>query len=450
MKIPLVVKQLSRIFIKNGYECFLVGGAVRDILLKRKLTDFDIATDANPREVMSLFKRVIPTGINHGTVTVLYRSDRFEVTTFRIDGQYTDGRRPDSVRYASSILDDLKRRDFTINGIAFDLKNHALVDPHNGFGDLKKGVVRSIGNPVDRFNEDALRTLRACRFAAQLSFEIEVKTERAIRETRDGIRSISKERIRDELVKIVQSDNPVFGFELLEKTDLLSLILPELRACIGIKQRELHNHDVFYHSLYACAAAPKENIAVRLAALLHDVGKAQTLFFNEVGEPRFHGHEKASARISETVMRRLKFSNAVICRVSHLIRSHMFNYQEEWSDAAVRRFVARVGKDCLDDLFTLRRADQMAIGTDAGGIERLTAFIKRIETVTARDFFFSLKDLKVNGDQIMAALSLEPGPQIGVILSFLLESVLEDPSLNDPDVLLKIAENFYRERLKRH
>jgi poly(A) polymerase/tRNA nucleotidyltransferase (CCA-adding enzyme) len=448
MKIPQVVKDLARIFNNAGYECYLVGGAVRDILMKRTLTDFDIATDATPLEVSKLFKRVIPTGIKHGTVTVHYKAGEFEVTTFRIDEGYTDGRRPDSVRYSSSILDDLSRRDFTINGIAFDLKNRKLIDPHSGINDLKKKVIRAIGNAVDRFTEDALRNLRACRIATQLCFEIESKTESAIRATREGIERISNERIRDEIIKIVQADDPVYGFELLEKTELLALILPELHACIGVEQRELHEFDVFHHSLCACKSAPKEKLVLRLAALLHDVGKAEALFFNEVGEPRFHNHEKLSVKLSVAILKRLKFPNEVIQKVTHLILHHMFNYQEEWKDAAVRRFVARVGKEHLAALFALRRADQLATGRNPGGIERLAAFLKRIEAIAKRDSIYDLKDLRISGEDIMERLALKPGPQIGVILNFLLESVLEDPDLNNPDSLLKIATNFYNDRLR--
>jgi poly(A) polymerase/tRNA nucleotidyltransferase (CCA-adding enzyme) len=449
MKIPRVVKDFAKPFFKAGFECYLVGGAVRDSLLKRTLTDFDIATDATPLEVSRLFRRVIPTGVKHGTVTVLFKGEQFEVTTFRIEDGYSDGRRPDSVRFSTSIYDDLKRRDFTINGMAFDLKGRRLIDPHCGTADLKKKLIRAIGHAVDRFGEDALRTLRACRIAAQLAFEIEADTEEAIRETRGGLKKVSSERIRDELIKIIQAEDPVYGFELLEKTEILGMILPELRACIGIEQRELHDFDVFYHSLYACKAAPPDNLVLRLAALLHDIGKASTLFINEAGEPRFHNHEKQSAELSEELLRRLKFPNEVISRVSHLVRYHMFNYQEEWKDASVRRFVASVGKENLAELFALRRADQLSRGKRAGRGEGLALFAERIERVAERDSVYGLKDLAISGDEIMDRLSLESGPQIGIILNFLLESVLEDPNLNNPETLLTIAENFYRERLDR-
>ncbi len=449
MNIPRVVKDFAKPFFNAGHECYLVGGAVRDSLLKRAFTDFDIATDATPLEVSRLFRRIIPTGIKHGTVTVLFKGQQFEVTTFRIEDGYSDGRRPDSVRFSASIYDDLKRRDFTINGIAFDLKDRRLIDPHGGTTDLKKKVIRAIGNAVDRFSEDALRTLRACRIAAQLAFEIEVDTENAIRETRSGLKKVSNERIRDELIKIIQAEDPVYGFELLERTEILGMILPELRACIGIKQRELHDFDVFYHSLYACKAAPRDNLVLRLAALLHDIGKAVTLFINEAGEPRFHNHEKRSAELSEEILRRLKFPNEVISRVAHLVRHHMFNYQEEWKDASVRRFVARVGMENLAELFALRRADQLSRGKRAGRGEGLSLLLERIEKVAKQDSVYSLKDLAISGDEIMARLSLESGPQIGIILNVLLESVLEDPHLNNPESLLTIAENFYRERLSR-
>jgi poly(A) polymerase/tRNA nucleotidyltransferase (CCA-adding enzyme) len=378
------------------------------------------------------------------------------VTTFRQEAEYTDGRRPDSISYSSSILDDLRRRDFTINGIAFDLKNRNLIDPHSGIDDLNKGVIKAIGNAPDRLKEDALRNLRACRIATQLSFKIEKSTKEAIRETRDGIKRISQERIRDEIIKIVLADNPDYGFELLETMDILSLILPELHACIGIEQRELHEFDVFRHSIYACKSAPKENLILRLASLLHDVGKAESLFYNEVGEPRFHNHEKVSAKLSTAILSRLKFPNEVIQRVAHLVLNHMFNYNEEWKDPAVRRFIARVGREHLADIFALRRADQLAtgrsirgIGSHPKGTDRLAEFLKRIEAVAAQDSVYSLKELQISGDDIMAKLDLSPGPQIGIILNFLLECVLDDPGLNKSDILLNIASNFYNERLRK-
>ena len=448
ISLPGAIKAIAKRYRDEGYQCYLVGGAVRDLILKRPLTDFDIATDAFPQEVRQLFERVFPTGIKHGTVTVLFNKDKFEVTTFRSDGVYTDGRRPDDVSYSSSIYEDLKRRDFTINGIACEIAGRRLIDPHGGVDDLECGIVRAIGDPETRFKEDALRILRAVRIAAQLDFRIEEHTKRAIIRNRQRIKNVSAERIRDEIVKIVLSDDPVHGFELLLETQLLELLIPELQACIGIGQRERHAYDVFYHSLYACAAAPGENLVIRLAALLHDIGKAPALARDACGNPIFHGHDRLSARLARGIVSRLKFSNATIERVSELIRHHMFNYSEEWSDAAIRRFIARVGTDNIADLMRLRTADQIGIGRGFRVSRHLEQLIGRIQAAVELDQALDITDLAVNGNDLMKVLSLQPGPNVGVILGFLLESVLDDPKLNQRETLLKIARNFYNERIE--
>jgi poly(A) polymerase/tRNA nucleotidyltransferase (CCA-adding enzyme) len=445
--IPGVLKRFSEPFLRQGFQCYLVGGAIRDMLLGRRLTDFDIATDALPAEVQGLFRRVIPTGIKHGTVTVLFQGTRFEVTTFRIDREYLDGRRPDSVVFTPSIEEDLKRRDFTINAMAYDLARRRLLDPHGGRRDLRRGILRAIGQPLERFLEDGLRPVRACRFAAQFGFTIEPETFAAIPRSLDTVRKVSSERIREELVRLLAAPEPSIGFRLMHRSGLLSLLLPELEAGTGVEQRDLHCFDVLEHSLRSCDAAQPENLVVRLAALLHDIGKPVSLERTESGDLKFHGHELASAELAEGLLRRLRFSNEIIRRTCHLVRHHMFNYTEEWSDAAVRRLVARVGEENLPDLLALRRADQIGTCGDASPSPSLLAFEKRLEQVLASSHALSLKDLAVDGDAIMSALALPPGPQIGVILSQLLESVLADPSLNERGKLLEIARRFYSQRL---
>ena len=448
-KLPESLKRMASVFQENGYQCFLVGGSVRDLLLGRALADYDIATNATPEEVRSVFRRVIPTGIRHGTVTVLFRGDQYEVTTYRRDGKYTDGRHPDTVTFSSSILEDLGRRDFTINGMAYDLISRNLLDPHGGRDDLKSHTVRAIGDPEERFLEDGLRPLRACRFAAQLGFRIEACTEQAIEKASHRIRLISAERIRDELVKIVQADDMVRGFELLAATGLLAVILPEMQACIGVEQGDLHRYDVFHHSLHTCAAAPQDNLTLRLAALFHDIGKAAAKGRSESGEIHFHRHEGYSAESAKRILKRLKFPNAEAERVSHIIRHHMFNYQEAWTDAAIRRFIARVGKENIPLVIDLRLADQGGAGISRGrGNRALLQFIERLEAVAREDNALSIKDLEIDGEQLMSKLQLEPGPQVGVILRFLLEAVIDDPALNTYEKLAEMAERFYRERLR--
>lgn len=446
-RVPRVVKDFSSFFSEAGFQCYLVGGAVRDMLLGRKVQDFDIATDALPGDVIRIFRRVIPTGIKHGTVTVLFKGTRFEVTTFRIDRDYQDGRRPDSVIFTPSIEEDLKRRDFTINAIAYDLLSHHLLDPHDGRRDLKAGIIRAIGDPLQRFREDGLRPIRACRFAAQFRFEIEDDTFAGISRSIDTVKMVSAERIRDELVRLLEAQTPSVGFSLLDSCGLLRLIIPELIACQNVKQGDLHQYDVYHHLLYTCDAAPRYNLTVRLAALFHDLGKPETLQTSPDGEVSFYLHEQRSAELAEKILRRLRFSNPIIKRVGRLVRQHMFHYEDQWTDAAVRRFVSRVGEQNIPDILSLRRADQLAIVGKRFVSGSLLALEKRIEEVLAKDKALSLKDLAINGDDIIRELQIPRGPKVGIILNALLESVLDDPRQNDRETLLKIAGKFYESRL---
>ncbi len=448
IKIPRGVIEFSRILKENGYECYVVGGAVRNALMGKKVEDYDIATNATPKEVKTLFKRVIETGIKHGTVTVLFKGLKLEVTTFRTESDYSDGRHPDRVQFVPSIYEDLKRRDFTVNAIAYDPISKKIIDPHSGIEDIRRKTIRAIGRPEERFHEDGLRVLRACRFAAQLGFKIEKATLSGIAKSVNTIDKVSRERIRDELIKILDSSKPSIAFIYMKETGLLKKIIPELYRGVGIEQRGLHCFDVFYHSVYTCDAAPRENYRLRLAALFHDIGKPEAAFINEEGEIRFHNHEILGARIAERVLKELRFSNEEIEYVTHLVRHHMFNYTDEWSDSAVRRFIYKVGKDYIQDLLALRRADQIGTCNRYFISENLIKFEDRINRVIAEASITSYKDLKINGDDIMKHLKIGPGKTIGIILKFLLDSVLEDPSLNKREILLTIAKNFYEERLK--
>jgi putative nucleotidyltransferase with HDIG domain len=446
-RVPRVVKDFASLFSEAGFQCYLVGGAVRDMLLGRKVQDFDIATDALPEDVIGVFRRVIPTGIKHGTVTVLFKGACFEVTTFRIDQDYRDGRRPDSVIFTPSIEEDLKRRDFTINAIAYDLHGHHLLDPHDGRKDLKAGIIRAIGDPLQRFGEDGLRPIRACRFAAQFRFEIEENTFACISRSIDTVKMVSAERIRDELVRLLEAQTPSVGFTLLDGCGLLRLIMPELTACQNVEQGDFHQYDVYHHLLYACDAAPRDNLSVRLAALLHDLGKPETLrILPDDGEVSFHRHEQLSAELAEKILRRLRFPNLVIKQVGHLVRQHMFHYEDQWTDAAVRRFVARVGDQNIPDILALRRADQLAIVGKYFVSDSLIALEKRIEDVLAEDKALTLKDLAINGDDIIRELQIPRGPKVGIILNSLLESVFDDPKQNERETLLKIARKLYNSR----
>jgi putative nucleotidyltransferase with HDIG domain len=448
LSIPATLEELARVFLRHGHQCYLVGGAIRDMLLDRRSTDYDIATNALPQQVQAMFKRVIPTGIKHGTVTVLFRGVRFEVTTFRIDQEYLDGRRPDSVVFTPSIEEDLRRRDFTVNAIACDLSTRRLLDPHDGRGDLHRRLIRAIGDPLERFREDGLRPVRACRFAAQFHFEVEPVTFAAIPECLDTVRKVSCERIREELLRLLAAPQPSLGFHLMASCGLLALLLPELAAGAGVQQRALHCFDVLEHSLRSCDAAAPENLPVRLAALLHDIGKPGASRLEEDGTRSFHGHEKLSAELAVGLLTRLRFSNQLIHKTRHLVLHHMFNYTGQWSDAAVRRFIARVGEEHIPDLLALRRADQVGTCGDSSPCAELAAFSRRLEDVLAAARALTLKDLAVDGRDVMDALRLPPGPHIGVLLGELLECVLEDPELNRKESLLAIAGRVYEERLR--
>jgi tRNA nucleotidyltransferase/poly(A) polymerase len=441
------LQRFDRVFEKAGHACYLVGGAVRSILLGERPTDYDFATDATPQEVMRLFKRVIPTGVQHGTVTVIFEREEFEVTTFRVEGKYSDARRPDRVEFTPSIEEDLARRDFTINAVAADLKDGALIDPHAGRSDLRQRRIRAIGTPAERFREDGLRLLRACRFAAKLEFEIEEATLSAMREASGTIDSVSAERIREELDKVMEAVQPSIAFFLMERCGLLGRVLPELAACRGIEQGGMHRYDVLDHSIYSCDGAPVEKPDIRYAALLHDIGKATTVDRSDDGEITFYGHERESERLTRDILRRLRFSRAREKRICHLILHHMFHYTSEWSDAAVRRFIARVGRDHIEDLFDLRMADRYGIL----GHRSLPdgEFRDRIRAVLDEEHAFTVRDLAVDGHVLMQEAGIPKGPELGQVLDHLLETVIDDPEQNTKEKLLTIARSFYSTYLLR-
>lgn len=418
---------------------------MRDYYLGRPNTDYDFATDATPNDVMRLFHAVIPTGIKHGTVTVLYGKASYEVTTFRIDGSYSDARHPDTIQYAKTLEEDLKRRDFTINALAVDAATAKLIDVHGGLEDLKRKQIRAIGDPYHRFTEDALRIMRACRLACQLDFTLEERTAIAMKELAPRLAYVSQERIREELWKILEAEQPSKGFLLLSETGALPVVLPELEACKGIVQNGYHTHDLFYHSIFSCDGAPRKNIIVRLAALLHDIGKAETCRLAEDGTYTFYQHEQVSEKRARAILERLKCSHDERDRVTNLIKHHMFHYTSDWSDGAVRRFINAVGKEALEDLFALRLADQ--IGTYGSTCPQMVReFSLRIDEVLARSAALTIKDLAVHGNDL-ARIGIPKGPIMGEILRELLATVLDDPSQNTSERLLFIAKRLYEQRV---
>ncbi|WP_461245799.1 CCA tRNA nucleotidyltransferase [Treponema sp. R6D11] len=448
-----VLKEIASIFNDNGKQVYIVGGAVRDMIRGKEIHDWDLATDALPEEVTDFVRRargkVIPTGIKHGTVTVLYKNHSAEVTTFRTESTYSDGRRPDQIKYASDIQEDLSRRDFTMNAIALRLPDGEIVDPFNGAADIKAKIIRCVGNAEMRFNEDGLRPLRAVRFAAQLGFEIEKNTLDAINGALSVSAKVSWERVRDEIDKILASPVPSQAFLLMEKTGLLELFLKELSACRDIEQKGFHSFDVLDHSLLACNYAAEKNYShqVRLAALLHDIGKPSVRKMDESGVWTFYRHEEIGADMCDKLLRRLRYSNEVIESVCHLVKEHMFHYTEDWSNSAVRRFIARVGEDSLKDLYLLRRADAFALGGKETEPMNLTALADRVEKVLAEKHAFTIKDLAVSGNDLMT-IGIEGGKTMGIILKELLETVLDDPSQNTKEKLLEIAGKIVEGRKK--
>ena len=449
-----ILKEIASIFTNNGKEIYLVGGAVRDMLLGKKIHDWDLTTNALPEEVTEIIRRaggkVIPTGIKHGTVTVLYKNQSAEITTFRTESDYIDGRRPDKVSYAASIEEDLSRRDFTMNAIALRLPAGEIVDPFGGEKDIKAKIIRCVGNPLERFNEDGLRPMRAVRFASQLGFKIENSTLDVIPGTLEICAKVSWERVRDEVDKILSSEKPSLGFHLMEKTGLLNLFIPELSTCRGIEQKGFHDFDVLDHSLLACDYAAMKNYSneVRLASLFHDIGKPQVREMDASGIHAvwtFYRHEEVSAEICRKVMTRLRYPNNVIDSVCHLVKEHMFFYTDDWTDAAVRRFIARVGEVNLQDIYRIRRCDVYGFSGKEPHARFLTDFIERIETVLAGGRALTLKDLAVSGNDLMS-IGIPSGKKMGMILNELLETVLDDPEQNTRETLLKIANRIYIER----
>ena len=464
LKLPDLLIEFGQIFTNAGFKAYLVGGAVRDMLMKVPPHDWDVATNATPQDVIKLFKFVVPTGIEHGTVTVHFKGTEIEVTTFRTEAGYSDGRHPDSINYAATIEEDLARRDFTMNAIAASLEDGQLVDPYGGQEDIKKKLIRTVGLAHERFMEDGLRPVRALRFASKLGFSIEKDTYSEIfkEEIQKKALSISIERFRDEFEKILKSPLPSVGLKLLEETGLLALFIPEFSVCRGCVQsdyRAFHKFDVLDHLFYACDGAPSSKLNVRLAALFHDIGKpaAKRLVRETVldGEKKdgstkeietvtFYNHEALGEKITRSLMIRLKFSNEMINNVCHLVKEHMFHYEANWSDAAVRRFIMRVQPECMEDLYDLRLADMYGMYNEkvdlrySASIELLLELKERVQKELDKNSAISLKSLAVNGRDLMEA-GIPAGKELGRILNELLNCVVEDPAMNTKEALLKTA-----------
>ena len=425
IKPPAGAVEILKILNNNGHQAFFVGGCVRDAVLGLCPKDWDITTSALPEEVELLFPNNFPSGKEFGTISVV-ADEIYEVTTFRTESQH-DGRKA-VVQFTDSLLDDLSRRDFTCNSLAADLSGN-VVDPFNGIEDIKNGVIRAVGNPADRFKEDSLRVLRAVRFAARFGFEIEAKTKDALRV---DISNLSGERVRVELCKILEASKPSKYIALLMKKGLLSQIVPEIKACDGFDQKNPHHtKDVFSHILDVVDGS--DSLIVKLAALFHDAGKPQTFSIDENGVGHFFGHAKVSAEIAQKAMRNLHFSNCEIDKVRQLVEYHM-NFSD-FSEKAARRLIAKVGEN-FKELIELQIADDLAC--DGARVSSLEGFAILCSKVIADKQAVSVKDLVVNGHDLLSIG--KKGKQIGDTLSILLQMVIDDPSLNNKDILLSLAQ----------
>jgi len=450
MQIPVEVISVIKTLRKNNHQAFVVGGAVRDCLLRRNPKDWDVTTDAIPSQVEKCFSKTIPVGKKFGTVTVLVRRFPVQVTTFRSEDKYVDQRRPRSVRFHKNLTADLSRRDFTINALAYNLETEKVIDPFGGLKDLRHKKLRTVGKAQKRFNEDTLRVIRAARFLAELDFSPDPELTQAAGRSVKHIFKLSKERIRDELEKLMISKDPRRGLLWLDKTKILKCVLPELVTCKGVRQGGWHSYDVFQHTLYAVLASPQK-LDLRLGLLLHDIAKPITRTRDLRGY-HFYGHDKMGAEMARAILKRLRFPNELIESVCTLVRHHLFEVDAIVNnDAAIRRLIQRVGETRIDDLLEFRKADIRGCGPGRTYRPSLNKLAKRIQWVKNKETIPKLTDLAINGHDVMKWLHIKPGPQVGIVLRDLLEKVIECPTLNTKTHLKQLVENKSpdsRERLK--
>ncbi len=437
LKVPKDVERVVEKLTEAGHAAYVVGGCVRDAIRGVDPQDWDVATDATPEEIQKLFARSLYTN-RFGTVIVRSGDHEVEVTTYRVEADYSDHRRPDSVAFTDSLTADLSRRDFTMNAMAWRPGRNGtpgeLVDPFGGQRDLSARVLRAVGEPEERFREDALRMLRAVRFATLLDLRIDDRTARAIRECAPLAATLSGERIQQEIVKIVGAPRPSAALRLLSDVGLLDVICPELEECKKTPQDKVAAQDVFEHSLATVDATPAGDLVLRLAGLFHDIGKPETF-----ADGHFHQHEFVGEFKARQILRRWKFDKETVAEVAHLIRNHMFWYETHWTDSAVRRFIRKIGLDYIPALFALRRADNIGSGARSPRMYALEALWQRVQEEIAAANAFSLRDLKIDGNDIMRELGIPAGPEVGHILNALFERVLDEPSLNTREKLIELA-----------
>ena len=446
-QIPEKVQYIIETLINNGFEAYAVGGCVRDMILGKKPEDWDITTSAKPHEVKGVFRRTVDTGIVHGTVTVLLDKEHFEVTTYRLDGVYEDNRHPREVSFTGDLSEDLRRRDFTINAMAY---NHAdgVIDLFGGTDDLQNCLIRCVGNANERFDEDALRLLRAVRFSAQLDFQIEEHTEEAIKSKAELLRNISAERIRTELTKLLVSDNPD-RLRLLYRLGISKVILPELDKMMLTEQKNIHHaYSVGEHTIKTvCTVAgkasdkrfsPQKRCILRWTMLLHDIEKPSTVTMGKDGQNHFYGHQDKGALTANRILRDLKFDNETLEAVVHLVRWH--DYRFALTPLGIRKATAKIGKEYMELLFEVNYADTSGKNpkNNQEKYKQLEEVRRLYQEMIANNECVSLKELQISGKELIAA-GFKPGKKMGILLNRLLDVVIEDPSLNDKETLLDIA-----------
>ena len=439
--LPSDVKFIIEKLEAAGFEAYAVGGCVRDQIMGREPNDWDITTSATPYEVKDIFHKTVDTGLVHGTVTVILHGEGYEVTTYRIDGEYEDGRHPKQVSFTASLEEDLKRRDFTINAMAYN-ESHGLVDLFGGLEDLEKGVIRCVGEPMERFSEDALRMMRAVRFSAQFGYEIEEATREAVRKLAPTLEKVSVERIQVELTKLLTSGHPDFFRECYE-LGLTKLFMPEFDACMTCEQHNPHHaYTVGEHTLIGMQHVPKDKV-LRLTMLLHDIGKVETKTTDEAGIDHFRGHPVKSAEMAKVILRRLRYDNQTIHDVVRLVEFHDWDIHIEARKKSVRKAVAKIGQDFFPEMFEINLADTLAQSDylRKEKLEKLDALKALYQEILRDNECLTLKDLSVNGQDLMAA-GVQPGKQIGQILNAMLQDVLEYPEHNDKEHLLQRVKEF--------
>ncbi len=426
---------------KKSFEVFLVGGSVRDLLMDKEVNDYDLTTNARPEEIEEIFKdyKTIDVGKKYGTIVLIYRDEEIEITTYRTDSVYKDGRRPESVEFSEKLEEDLKRRDFTVNAIAYNPKQ-GIIDYHGGLDDIENKIIRAVGDPELRFAEDHLRIMRAIRFSGQLNFEIEAATYRACRDKRSKLDKISSERIRDEIFKIMLAERPSLAIRKMEELEILEIVLPELIASIGFDQKSpYHERDIYNHILCVVDETPRK-LHLRLAGLFHDIAKPDCFSLDQEGVGHFYGHDKLSAELARKILKRWNSPKKMIDKVAILVENHM-DQEIELTDRALRRLIYRVGEENILDLIDLQKADK-ACSYSGRKIGYLDKRKTRIIELLNEDIYEKDK-LDINGYDIIN-LGYPQGRIIGEILDYLMGKLLENPEINKKEKLIELIREEFK------